>query len=136
MIPYDVKRRCVDLANNGKRYEDIYREYIEPYGTMSLRSFCRRCAEWKNKVAADGKTLDAANLAFKFSPHSTTVQVNGKGEVIQAWIKQQTENRLEELLEAIKDNTPGYPEIRMKKVAAIKEVVKEKIILFGSNGRA
>ena len=38
--------------------------------------------------------------------------------------------------EAIKDNTPGYPEIRMKKVAAIKEVVKEKILLFGSNGRA
>lgn len=106
MIPYDIKRKCVDLANNGKRYEDIYREYIKPYGTMSLRSFRRRCAEWKHKVVADDKTLEAANLAYKFSPHATTVQVNGKGEVIQAWVKQHTENRIEEILEAIRDNTP------------------------------
>ena len=106
MIPYEIKRKCVDLANKGKRYEDIYKEYIKPYGTMSLRSFCRRCAEWKHKVAGDSKTLEAANLAYKFSPHATTVQVNGQGEVIQAWIKQHTENRIEELLEAIRDNTP------------------------------
>ena len=106
MIPYEVKRKCVDLANRGKRYEDIYREHIEPYGTMSLRSFRRRCAEWKHKAVEDDKTLDAANLAYKFAPHASTVQVNGKGEVIQAWIKQHTENHLEEILEAIKDNTP------------------------------
>ena len=106
MIPYEVKRKCVELANRGVRYEDIYREYIKPYGSMSLRSFCRRCAEWKHKVAGDNETLEAANLAFKFAPHASTVQVNGKGEVIQAWIKQRTEDRLEELLEAIRDNTP------------------------------
>ena len=106
MIPYEVKRKCVELSNQGKRYEDIYREHIKPYGTMSLRSFRRRCAEWKHKVVEDDKTLDAANLAFKFAPHASTVQVNGKGEVIQAWIKQHTENRIEELLEAIRDNTP------------------------------
>ena len=106
MIPYEIKRKCVELANNGKRYEEIYREYIESYSTMSLRSFKRRCAEWKNKVAGDDKTLDAANLAFKFAPNASTVQVNGKGEVIQAWIKQHTEDRIEEILEAIRDNTP------------------------------
>ena len=106
MIPFDIKRKCVELANKGKRYEEIYIEYIKPYGTMSLRSFRRRCAEWKQKVVEDDNTLDAANLAFKFAPHASTVQVNGKGEVIQAWIKQHTENRLEEILEAIRDNTP------------------------------
>lgn len=106
MIPYDIKRKCVDLANGGKRYDEIYREHIEPYGTMSLRSFRRRCAEWKQKVVEDDKTLDAANLAFKFNPHASTVQVNGKGEVIQAWIKQHTEDRIDEILEAIRDNTP------------------------------
>ena len=106
MIPYEVKRKCVELSNQGKRYEDIYREYIKPYNTMSFRSFARRCAEWKHKVAGDENTLDAANLAYKFAPHASTVQVNGKGEVIQAWIKQHTENRIEELLEAIRDNTP------------------------------
>ena len=106
MIPYDVKRKCVTLANQGKRYGEIYDEYIKPYGSMSFRSFGRRMAEWKGKVAADDKTLDAANLAYRFAPHASTVQVNGKGEVIQAWIKQHTEDRLEELLEAIRDNTP------------------------------
>lgn len=106
MIPYEIKRKCVDLANQGKRYGEIYDEYIRPYETMSFRSFGRRMAEWKSKVIADDKTLDAANLAYKFAPHASTVQVNGKGEVIQAWIKQHTENRLEELLEAIRDNTP------------------------------
>ena len=106
MIPYDVKRRCVDLSKQGKSYEDIYNEHIKPYSTMSLRSFKRRCAEWKQKVVEDEKTLEAANLSYKFTPHASTVQVNAKGEVIQAWIKQHTENRIEELLEAIKDNTP------------------------------
>ena len=106
MIPYEVKRRCVELANEGVRYADIYREYIKPYGTMSLKSFCRRCLEWKAKVVADDKTIEAANLAFRFAPHAATVQVNGSGEVVQAWIKQNTEDHFEELLTAIKDSTP------------------------------
>lgn len=106
MIPYEVKQKCVSLSNQGATYKEIYNEHIRKYGTMSFKSFCRRMAEWKEKVVNDGKTLEAANLAYKFAPHASTVQVNAKGEVIQAWIKQHTENRLEELLEAIKDNTP------------------------------
>jgi hypothetical protein len=106
MIPYEVKRKCVELANKGVRYEDIYREHIKQYGTMSLRSFCRRCHEWKTKVVEDDKTLEGANLAYKFAPYASTVQVNSKGEVIQAWIKQRTEESIEEILCAIRDNTP------------------------------
>ena len=37
---------------------------------------------------------------------------------------------------AMTDQTGDYHEIRTRKVQAIKQVVKEKIILFGSNGRA
>jgi hypothetical protein len=106
MIPYEIKRKCVDLANDGVRYAEIYKEYIEPCGTMSFHSFGRRMLEWKEKVARDEKTMDAANLAYKFAPHASTVQVNGKGKVIQAWIKQHTGDTIEELLSAIKDNTP------------------------------
>ena len=106
MIPYEVKRKCVELSNQGKSYAEIYDEHIKPYGSMSLRSFKRRCAEWKSKVVEDNKTLEAANLAFKFAPHASTVQVNGKGEVIQAWIKQHAEDAVEEILTAIKDHTP------------------------------
>ena len=106
MIPYEIKRKCVELSNQGVRYKEIYNEYIKPRSEMSFKSFARRILEWKTKVIADENTLEAANLAYKFAPHASTVQVNGKGEVIQAWIKQHTENRLEELLEAIRDNTP------------------------------
>lgn len=106
MIPYEVKRRCVDLSKQGKSYRDIYNEYIRPNGSMSFRSFSRRMLEWKEKVKADSETLEAANLAYRFAPHASTVQVNGEGKVIQAWIKQHTEDRLEEFLAAIKDNTP------------------------------
>jgi hypothetical protein len=71
--------------------------------------------EWKGKMANDDRTLESANLSYMFTPHASTVQVNGNGEVIQAWIKQHTEDRFEELLEAIKENTP-VAEIRPKYV--------------------
>lgn len=106
MIPYDIKRKCVELARQGKSYAEIYNTFGPYINTMSLRTFKRRMAEWKEKIAIDTEVLEGANLAYKFAPHASTVQVNGKGEVIQAWIKQNTENRLEELLEALRDNTP------------------------------
>ena len=106
MVPYDIRKKCVEQSNEGKSYAQIYHEYIEGFGCMSLRSFKRKILDWKRKVATDTEMLDGANLAYKFAPHASTVQINAKGEVIQAWIKQRTEDRLEELLEAIKDNTP------------------------------
>lgn len=106
MIPYDVKRKCVELAKEGKSYREIYNECIKPHGSMSFRSFGRRMAEWKLKVFVDDHTLESANLAYKFAPYAATVQVNGSGDVIQAWIKQTAEDRMEELLTAIRENTP------------------------------
>ena len=106
MIPYDIKKRCVELANQGKTYREIYDGHAQYVGHMSFRSFKRKMYDWKCKVATDSGVLDAANLAYKFTPHASTVQLNAKGEVIQAWIKQHTENRIEELLEAVRNNTP------------------------------
>lgn len=106
MITHEIKRKCVELSKAGTSYSEIYRQYITSNSTMSFRTFSRRMAEWKAKDALDSELMDSANLAYKFTPHASTVQVNGKGEVIQAWIKQHTEDRLEELLEALRDNTP------------------------------
>lgn len=66
-------------------------------------------AKWKHKISIDEQMLESANLAYKFAPHASTVQVNGKGEVIQAWIKQHTEDRLQEFLSAIKEYIPVTP---------------------------
>ena len=106
MITAEIKRKCVELNKQGTSYKTLYNEYIKPNGDMSFRSFSRRMAEWKRKFAADAELLESANLSYKFTPHASTVQVNARGEVIQAWIKQHTESRLEELLEALRDNTP------------------------------
>lgn len=106
MIPYDIKRKCVELANCGKSYREIYNEHIKPRSEMSFKSFARRMVEWKEKVVNDSETLEAANLAYQFTPHASTVQINAKGEIIQSWIKQHTEIRIEELIEALRDSTP------------------------------
>ncbi len=105
IISHKNKRKFVELSNHGVSYREIYNKHVEP-GTMSFRSFCRRMAEWKNKFTADGEKLEAANLAYKFTPHASTVQVNGSGEVVQAWIKQHTESRIDEILEAIERYIP------------------------------
>jgi hypothetical protein len=102
---YDVKRKCVELSNSGMSYREIYSKYFND-GSMTFRSFSRRMAEWKEKIKADNETLETANLAYKFSPYASTVQVNGKGQMVQAWIKQSTEDRIEEILEAIKNYIP------------------------------
>lgn len=106
IITSEIKRRCVQLARNGKKYKDIYTDLVKPESTMSFKSFARRMAEWKGRYDAGEEMLDAANIAYRFAPHASTVQVNGKGEIVQAWIRQHTEDRLEEIIAAIKDNTP------------------------------
>ena len=106
MIHNSIKQKCVALVKSGTKLEDVYNEYIKPYSAMTLDSFARRIREWRYKVECDEQTLDAANLAYKFQPYAATVQVNKNGEMIQAWVRQQTEDKLGEILEAIKDNTP------------------------------
>ena len=73
---------------------------------MSFRSFSRRLAEWKQRYSNGEQILEAANIAYNFAPHASTVQVNAKGEIVQAWIKQNANDRVEEILQAIMDNTP------------------------------
>ena len=103
IISHKNKRKFVELSNHGVSYREIYNKHVEP-GTMSFRSFCRRMAEWKNKFTVDSEKLEAANLAYKFTPHASTVQVNGSGEVVQAWIKQRTDDRINEVIAAIEAN--------------------------------
>jgi hypothetical protein len=55
MIPYDVKRKCVGLAEQGKSYRQIYDEIIKGYSSMSFLSFRRRVPEWREKMIEDSK---------------------------------------------------------------------------------
>ena len=94
------KRACVQRAVDGETYRSIYNSV--DHGEMSFRTFSRRMADWKGKLLTDEKCLETANLGFRFAPKGSTVQVNAKGELERAWIKQNADDMWDELLQAIK----------------------------------
>lgn len=65
--------------------------FVPEYGNRwSYESFKRQMRNWKNKKLADEGTL-AAGTFPNFTPHNATVQVDAKGNITQAWIKQHQE---------------------------------------------
>ena len=107
VIPLEVKKKCVDMANSGKTTREVYTEYYSKHHDLSFESFKRQLKRWKKKVHADNEILETGNLDYKFTPHATTVQINKDGEIVQSWVKSKMEDRLYlELIETIKQNTP------------------------------
>lgn len=106
MIPYTLKRKCAELANEGKNYRQIYTEVFYPaHPDMSYETFRHKIRDWKTKKYADDEALETANLDWEFSPYAATVQVSRKGEVIQSWIKQSASTQdYENLIATIKEN--------------------------------
>lgn len=71
--------------SNREIYEKIF---LPEYGNKwSYESFRRGMRKWKRKQLADEDTLQAGTYP-NYTPHSATVQVDGKGNITQAWIKQ------------------------------------------------
>jgi len=105
-IPLELKRRCVEMRNNGCSHLEIYNEvFKKEHPGMGFETFRHKIRKWEKLAFADEKTLGAGTYPG-FTAHGATVQVNGHGEVVQAWIKEHTdENQLAELIEAIKEHT-------------------------------
>lgn len=93
IIPYDLKVRCVKESYTGKTAREIYNGIFAPeHGdSMSFSTFARKLRYWRNKQMADGVTLECGTYGG-FTAHGATVQVNGNGEITQAWIKQKAED--------------------------------------------
>ena len=94
------------MLERGIPKRQVYEACVKPYSEMTFKSFDKKRFAWKRKLKLDQEKLDAANLAFMFTPHASTVQVNAKGEVERAWIRQHTDDQIDQLLSAIKDHTP------------------------------
>ena len=61
-------------------------------------------------MQADGKILEGGNLGYDYTPHASTVQVNNKGEVVQAWIKSKANDGVYlKLIDTIKNLEPFEP---------------------------
>lgn len=105
-ISLEVKRKCVELKRGGATARQIYNEYFHPvHPQMAYEPFRVKLKSWNKMDFADQKTLESGTYDG-FIAHGATVQVNGQGEVIQAWIKQTAEEaQMERLLECIRENT-------------------------------
>lgn len=93
MIQEHVKREFALRALAGETSRQLYDAF--PYKSCygSFLSFKRALMKWKEKVRVDGSMLEAANLEYHFHPYASSVQVNAKGEVLSAWIKQSVADR-------------------------------------------
>lgn len=69
-------------------YETVF---VPEYGRKwSYETFRHKLRDWKKKALADESTLWAGTYPM-FTAHNATVQVNGEGQITQAWIKQETD---------------------------------------------
>lgn len=124
IISVSVKKKCVEMANQGLTSSQIYTQYYSSLYDTRYTGFRSALKRWKKKSYSDNEILEVGNLNYDFIPHATTVQVNADGEIVQSWIKSRTSDNLYlEILEAIKQNTT-YEKIEIIKKEEAKGMLE------------
>lgn len=107
-IPMELKERCAELYCQGvtsrKIYEDVF---IKEWSGTSLSTFRRKIQDWadayKRGQRIDTSTLESGTYEG-FTAHGATVQVDGQGNIVQAWVKQHSNDaNWDEIIEKFKD---------------------------------
>lgn len=95
------------MANSGTPYRKIYDDVFQPvHGGMGFETFRHKIQAWRKKQFIDDKTLETANLNWDFTPYAATVQVNGSGDITQAWVKQSASGKAySDLIAEIRQDT-------------------------------
>lgn len=107
-IPLELKQQCVEMRRNGRKLPEIYREvFANEHPQMGYETFRHKIKHWEKHECADEGTLMSGTYPG-FIAHGATVQVDRKGQIVQAWIKEHADdNQMALLLEAIgKHTTP------------------------------
>lgn len=94
-ISNELKKECLKRKAAGETSTEIYKSLPEGAVGASLENFKRMMRKWAHKIELDEELLDSANLNYGFKPYASSVHVNGKGEVIGAWIKQSANEQAE-----------------------------------------
>lgn len=104
-IDIELKKRCVEAYEKGTPPKEIFNTIYRPdHADGSYETFKRLLRTWRRKAYPDRKTLDAGTYEG-FTAHNATVQVNGKGQIVQAWVKQALDDgQWDGLLQAIHEN--------------------------------
>jgi hypothetical protein len=58
---------------------------------------------WAHKIEIDEELLESANIGYNFKPYASSVHIDGKGNVIGAWIKQSAVDQAEAWQEFINE---------------------------------
>lgn len=119
-IPLNVKLDCLEMAKT-KSYREVYNTYYKPlYPDAHYETFCRAMRRWKRKNLRDSIILDNANLNGNFYAHDATVQIDGNGNIVQAWVKQTQfdDAQWDELIETIKQDVKPVVYVPQPKFAS------------------
>lgn len=105
-ISYEVKKKCVELKRGGMNSREIYDSYFSlVHEGMSYTTFKVKLKMWNKRTWADDYTLKSGTYPG-FIAHGATVQVNGNGEIVQAWVKEHADDgQFDKLLDFIAKNT-------------------------------
>lgn len=105
-IELEVKKKCVEMSNEGLNSKEIYTRYFSvEHPGMGYETFRAKLKRWRRMTFADPETLQSGTYEG-FIAHGATVQVNGKGEVTQVWVKQHADdNQIARLADFIRKNT-------------------------------
>ena len=87
-ISNELKKECLRRKAQGQTPKEIYESLPDGAVGSSLENFSRMMRKWAHKIKLDEELLDGANLNYSFKPYASSVHVDGKGNVIGAWIKQ------------------------------------------------
>ena len=106
IISSELKKKCVEMKKSGKTARDIYLDYFsKEHPGMAFETFRTKLKKWQKQTFADEMTLNAGTYEG-FIAHGATVQVDGNGNVVQAWIKEHAnDNQMARLLKSIEENT-------------------------------
>lgn len=89
MIPNEIKRRCVEMKQNGVAPKVIYEYFMEQNcSEQNYEAFKRSLRKWNAKKEKDSVFHNKANLEYKYIPHATTVQMDANGNIERVWAKQ------------------------------------------------
>ena len=105
-ISYEVKKKCVELKRSGMNSREIYDSYFSlVHEGMSYTTFKAKLKLWNKRTWADDFMLKSGTYPG-FIAHGATVQVNGNGEIVQAWVKEHADDgQFDRLLDFIAKNT-------------------------------
>ena len=109
-IPLKVKKECCRMKQAGIPVKQIYNDYFtkQAESNCSLETFSRAIRKWNGQIFPDDTTLECGTYEG-FTAHGATVQVSKSGEIVQAWIKQTSDEfNFEDFLKSLHENVEPY----------------------------